>query len=202
IWPEGAEVALSALETRVLQNLAETPGIVWPATAIAEAAEADPAEADRSVGPVIDRVMYYGSLDTFTLICIAFAVVLLFETAIGHLRRYLVYFVTTRTDVKLWTYTFDKLLNLPIEFFERNSTGELAHNFHEMAKIRNFLITQLFGTALDALVIVFFLPVMFFFSSIMTVCVLVLCVLICGWLVPMLPAIRRHLVAAVPPQTP
>src|SRR5215471_1282677 len=150
---------------------------------------------------LIDRVMYYGSLDTFTMICIAFAVVLLFETAFGHLRRYLVYFVTTRTDVKLWTYTFDRLLNLPIEYFERNSTGELAHNFHEMGKIRNFLITQLFGTALDALVIVFFLPVMFFFSSIMTVCVLVLCVLICGWLVAMLPAIRRRVGAAVAAET-
>jgi len=56
IGPEGAEVALSALETRVLQHLAETPGIVWPATAIAEAAEADPADADRSVGPVIARL--------------------------------------------------------------------------------------------------------------------------------------------------
>ena len=51
---------------------------------------------------LIDRVMYYGSFDTFTMICIAFAVILLFETAFGHLRRYLVYFVTTRTDVKLW----------------------------------------------------------------------------------------------------
>src|SRR5205085_4260604 len=41
---------------------------------------------------LVDRVMYYGSLDTFTMICIAFAVILLFETAFGHLRRYLVLF--------------------------------------------------------------------------------------------------------------
>ena len=70
-----------------------------------------------------------------------------------------------------------------------------------MGKIRSFLITQLFGTALDALVIVFFLPVMFFFSSIMTVCVLVLCALICGWLVAMLPAIGRRVGAAVAAET-
>ena len=56
IGPEGAEVTLSTLETRVLQHLAETPGIVWPPTAIAEAAEADGADADRSVGPVIARL--------------------------------------------------------------------------------------------------------------------------------------------------
>src|SRR5438270_747059 len=102
---------------------------------------------------LVDRVMYYGSLDTFTMICIAFAVILLFETAFGHLRRYLVLFITTRTDVKLWSYTFDKVLNLPIDYFERSSTGEFIQKFHEMGKIRNFLTTQLFGTALDALVI-------------------------------------------------
>src|SRR5438067_509896 len=144
---------------------------------------------------LVDRVMYYGSLDTFTMICIAFGVILLFETAFGHLRRYLVLFITTRTDVKLWSYTFDKVLNLPIDYFEQRSTGEFIQNFHEMGKIRGFLTTQLFGTALDALVIVFFLPIMFFFSTIMTVCVLVLSLLICGWLVAMLPAIRRRVVA-------
>jgi len=78
------------------------------------------------------------------------AVILLFETAFGHLRRYLVLFITTRTDVKLWSYTFDKVLNLPIDYFERSSTGEFIQKFHEMGKIRNFLTTQLFGTALDA----------------------------------------------------
>lgn len=40
IGPDDTEVALSAIETRVLQHLAETPGIVWPAAAIAEAAKA------------------------------------------------------------------------------------------------------------------------------------------------------------------
>jgi DNA-binding response OmpR family regulator len=40
IGPEGAEVALSVFESRVLQHLAETPGIVWPAKAIADAADA------------------------------------------------------------------------------------------------------------------------------------------------------------------
>ena len=65
IGPDDTEVALSAIETRVLQHLAETPGIVWPAAAIAEAAqgaEAGRAEAggtgnaDRAVGPVIARL--------------------------------------------------------------------------------------------------------------------------------------------------
>src|SRR5256885_10082179 len=49
IGPDDTEVALSAIETRVLQHLAETPGIVWPAAAIAEAAQG--AEAGRAGNP-------------------------------------------------------------------------------------------------------------------------------------------------------
>src|SRR5947207_7875739 len=60
IGPDDTEVALSAIETRVLQHLVETPGIVWPAAAIAEAAQGAEAgragNADRTIGPVIARL--------------------------------------------------------------------------------------------------------------------------------------------------
>ena len=65
IGPDDTEVALSAIETLVLQHLAETPGIVWPAAALAEAAqgaEEGRAEAgragnaERTIGPVIARL--------------------------------------------------------------------------------------------------------------------------------------------------
>jgi ATP-binding cassette, subfamily B, bacterial HlyB/CyaB len=140
---------------------------------------------------MIDRVMYYGSMSTFTMICIAFGVLLIFETIFGHLRRYLVLFVTTRVDVKIWTHLFNKMLNLPIEFFERTPTGEIVHDMYEIYKVRSFLTGQLFGTLLDSFVIVIFLPIMFMVSTIMTACVLALCLLICIWLVAMLPTIRR-----------
>jgi DNA-binding response OmpR family regulator len=57
IGPDGAEMNLSSAESRVLQHLAGTPGVVWPATAIAEAVGPDQrGDADRAVGPVIARL--------------------------------------------------------------------------------------------------------------------------------------------------
>jgi DNA-binding response OmpR family regulator len=57
IGPGGGEVALSEIETRVLRHLAETPGVVWPAKAIAGAVAAGQAdEGDQQVGPVIARL--------------------------------------------------------------------------------------------------------------------------------------------------
>src|SRR5205085_7916458 len=57
VGPNGAEIVLSALEGGVLLHLAATPGVVWPANAIAEAV--DPlrdGDADRAVGPGFDRL--------------------------------------------------------------------------------------------------------------------------------------------------
>jgi ATP-binding cassette subfamily B protein len=140
---------------------------------------------------MIDRVMYYGSLSTYTMILVAFLSLLAFDTIFGHLRRYLVLFVTTRVDAKIWIHMFNKMLNLPIDFFERTPTGEIIHDMHEIYRVRTFLTSQMFGTLLDCFVLVFFLPVMFMISTIMTAVVLTLCFVICVCLVAMLPTIRR-----------
>lgn len=57
IGPNGAELDLSAEESRALQHLAGTPGVVWPAQAIADAIGPEgPGDAERAVGPVIARL--------------------------------------------------------------------------------------------------------------------------------------------------
>jgi len=144
---------------------------------------------------LIDRVLGYENLDTLAVLCVIMAVLIGFETAFGYLRRYLVMFVTARVDAKLSTYMFDKVLALPVEFFERSSVGVIARDMGEMFRIRNFLTGQLFGTILDCLVLIFFLPVMLFFSVMLTGIVLGLCALICGWILIMLPSLRRKSLA-------
>ncbi len=139
---------------------------------------------------LIDRVLGYGSLDTLTVLCVAMAVLIAFETGFGYLRRYLVLYLTQRVDAKISTYMFDKVLALPIDYFERTPVGEITRDMNEMHKIRNFLTGQLFGSMLDALVLVFFLPIMFLFSPLLTFFVLAFCALICGWILIRLPALR------------
>jgi ATP-binding cassette subfamily B protein len=88
--------------------------------------------------------------------------------------------VTTRVDVKLATYTFNKILQLPIDFFERTPAGEILRDMNEAWKVRTFLAQLLFGTLLDCILLFVFLPIMLFFSAVLTACVLGICGLICG----------------------
>ena len=138
-----------------------------------------------------DKVIYFKAYNTFAVLCLAMSVLVVFETAFAYLRQHLIVRLTTRVDMKLSTYMFDKLLNLPIDFFERTQTGRVAHEVNQMWKIRTFLMSQLFGTVLDSTTLLIFLPIMFCFSPIMTFVVIAACSLMALWIVVMLPAARR-----------
>ena len=138
-----------------------------------------------------DKVLYFHAMNTFAVLCLAFGVLVIFEAVFAYMRQFLVIHLTTRVDVKLGTYVFDRLLNLPIDFFERTQVGQVTHDVYQMWKIRNFLVGQIFGTVLDSTTLIIFVPIMFFFSPVMTFIVLGTCALMMAWLVVMLPFHRR-----------
>ena len=142
-----------------------------------------------------DKVIYFKAYNTFFVVCLAMVVLVIFEAVFAYVRQFLIVHLTTRVDVKLGTYMFDKLLNLPIDFFERTQTGKISYDLNQMWRIRTFLMGQLFGTVLDSTTMLVFLPVMFFFSPTMTLIVLATCGLMVLWIIAMLPAYRRKTTA-------
>jgi ATP-binding cassette, subfamily B, bacterial HlyB/CyaB len=144
---------------------------------------------------LLDRVLYYQSLDTLTVLCVAFAVLVVFEMSFSWLRRKLVHHLVRRVDVKLSTDVLNKVLKLPIDFFERTPTGEITRDVSEIYRIRNFLSGQALGSILDSMVILVVLPILFFFSVLLTACVLGVCAVILLWLFIMLPITKRKAAA-------
>jgi subfamily B ATP-binding cassette protein HlyB/CyaB len=138
-----------------------------------------------------DKVVYYSATNTFVVVCLAMATVTVFEAVFGYLRQFLLTVITTKVDARLSEYMFDKVLRLPIDFFERTQVGTIGHDMNEFYKIRTFLTGQLFGTLLDSMTLLIFLPVMFYFSPLLTFIVLAFCALIVVWLIAMLPLVRR-----------
>ena len=144
---------------------------------------------------LIDRVLYYNSIDTFSVLCLSMVILIAFETTFGYLRRYLVLLLTQRADAKLSTYIFDKIIQLPVDFFERTPVGEITRDMNEIHKIRNFLTGTMFGTLLDCFVLIVFLPIMLLFSPLLTFFVLTFAGLICGWIIISLPKLRKKTAA-------
>jgi len=109
---------------------------------------------------VLDRVLVNHSYSTLNVIVGAILLMLLFETVLSYLRRILTQVATTRIDGRLSLYIGEKLLKLPMDYFESNPTGRIVSKISQIGMIRHFLTGQLFGAFLDAVPLVGLIPAM------------------------------------------
>ncbi len=141
---------------------------------------------------VIDRVLVYKSLSTLHVLVGGLLFIVLFDTLFGYLRRSLILVATARIDARLSSFIFGRLLDLGIDYFERTPTGVLIRDVNEVWRVRNFLTGQLFGTLLDAIVLLVVFPVMFWFSPALAAGVLGIGLLMMLAILGFLPFVRRR----------
>jgi ATP-binding cassette, subfamily B, bacterial HlyB/CyaB len=111
---------------------------------------------------VLDKVMPNHSSATLVAAAIFFGVVLIFEMILLYLRSRFLETIATRIDGKLFLYIMDKLVRLPIEFFERNSVGRIMSNLYQVRQIRSFITGEMFAALLDLVTAIVVLPILFF----------------------------------------
>jgi len=116
---------------------------------------------------VLDRVVSYHSMATLVSLS-GFVIILAFyEILLTYGRRELTLVLSTRLDARMSLHAFNRLLALPLEFYERQQTGEILGRFMAIFKVRDFLTGQLLTTMLDMFTLVVILPILFLLSSTM-----------------------------------
>ncbi|MFV3074456.1 peptidase domain-containing ABC transporter [Niveispirillum fermenti] len=140
---------------------------------------------------VLNRILVHQRMSTLFVLAVGMAFLILFDTAFGYLRRWLVAEGTARIDARISSYIFDRLLGLPVTVFESQSTGTIMHKIQEASRIRSFLTGQLFTALLDSMVLFILLPVMFYLNAQLTFFVLGIAVLMFITIVLFIPAIGR-----------
>src|SRR5512133_1020704 len=78
---------------------------------------------------------------------------------------FLLVYASARIDVRTSMRTFERLLSLPIGFFERASAGVITKHMQQVEKIRGFLTGRLFLTLLDATSLLVIVPLLFLYSG-------------------------------------
>ncbi len=109
---------------------------------------------------VIDRVLVNNSYPTLNVLVGAILIMIVTETILSHVRRILTQVVATRIDGRLNLYIVEKLLKLPLNFFEINPAGRTLNKLHNIWQIRYFLTGALFGTFLETIPLFGLIPVM------------------------------------------
>ncbi len=123
---------------------------------------------------VIDKVMVNRSVSTLWVLATGLGLLILFEMAMGHLKRLFMEIAAARIDGRLNLYLMGKLLALPLEYFERNPTGLTMAKLGKVWQVRQFLSGQLFSTGLDLVTLVVLVPALFILEWRLTFFVLAL----------------------------
>ena len=130
---------------------------------------------------IIDKVLVNNSLTALNVFGILLIGVAIGEALLTSLRTYLFVDTTNRIDLALGSQIIDRLLRLPLRYFEKRSVGELSTRVNELENIRQFLTGTALTVVLDSVFSVIYIVVMLIYSWLLTLVALAtlpLCILI------------------------
>ncbi len=143
----------------------------------------------------VDKVLTHKSYSTLTLLAVLMAIMMIYETLLGHARRLIVAVVSTRLDAKINLHVFNRLLRLPLDYFERVPGGETLYRVSQTNKITEFFTGRLVTTLLDFVTLLVLLPVLFLLNAtlawLVLACACLLTLVIFAFLKPMRAAFGR-----------
>ena len=117
---------------------------------------------------IIDKVLSQGNVSTLNVLGGTMIILALFSGVLTGLRQFIFVDTTDRMDLTLGSAVIDRLLSLPLRYFEKRPVGELSQRLGELNNIRGFLT----GTALISVMNLFFalmyLVVMIIYSPLLT----------------------------------
>ncbi|HEY9846294.1 MAG TPA: peptidase domain-containing ABC transporter, partial [Candidatus Caenarcaniphilales bacterium] len=142
---------------------------------------------------IIDKVLVQRSVDTLDVLGIFLLGVAVFEALLTSLRTYLFVDTTNRIDLSLGSQIIDRLLRLPLRYFEKRPVGELASRINELENISQFLTGTALTVVLDAVFSVIYIVVMLIYSWLLTLVALATVPLFAILTIVVAPIIRRQL---------
>ncbi|VAX12449.1 RTX toxin transporter, ATP-binding protein [hydrothermal vent metagenome] len=120
---------------------------------------------------VIDKVLVHKGMTTLHVLAIGMLALTLFDVLLSGLRTYIFSHTSSRIDVVLGAQLFRHLLRLPIAYFETRRVGDTVARVRELESIREFLTSSSVTLVIDLFFTVVFLAVMYFYSPLLTLVV-------------------------------
>jgi subfamily B ATP-binding cassette protein HlyB/CyaB len=142
---------------------------------------------------VLDKVLVHQAYATLYVLAVGIVIALAFEAVFGFLRRYLLLYASNKIDIRVSARTFERLVSLPIDFFERASAGVLVKHMQQGEKLREFFTGKLFITLLDATALLIVVPVLFLYSGFLSAVVFGFAALIALTIAALVGPFRRRL---------
>lgn len=142
---------------------------------------------------ILDKVIVHRSMSTLDVLGIAFVAISIFEFLLNLTRNYIFIHTANKIDAKLGAKLFNHLFALPFVYFESRKVGNIISRIRELDQIREFITNKSVSVIIDLFFSTVFLVVMFVYSKILTLVVLIIVFLIGILYVTMTPELRARL---------
>ncbi|MCW2339106.1 subfamily B ATP-binding cassette protein HlyB/CyaB [Sphingobium sp. B2D3A] len=122
---------------------------------------------------IIDKVLVHGALSTLDVLAFGLAFVFVWEALLVGGRQWLLSHTTSRIDAELGSSLYRHMLNLPLAYFENRRVGDTVARVRELDTIRQFLTGPALAVGLDLLFTLVFICVMYLYSPVLTLLVII-----------------------------
>ncbi len=112
---------------------------------------------------VLDKVVNYEAYSTLYVITCGVMFAYIINGFLGYIRTYILDFLGQKIDAKLSIKTFDTLLTLPMQRFNRDSSV-LKRMPQQVGQIKIAISQKILPTLLDGVSLFVFIPILFFYS--------------------------------------
>ncbi|MCM0147152.1 peptidase domain-containing ABC transporter [Photobacterium galatheae] len=121
---------------------------------------------------IVDKILVHQNIDTLIILTGGMVVIACFDVILALLRNYIFYHTITRIDASLGSKVFRKLMSLPFSYFAHSSVGQTLSRVRELENISEFLNDSTVTMIIDLAFTLVLIAVMYLYSPVLTLIVL------------------------------
>ena len=117
---------------------------------------------------IIDKTLSQGNISSLNVLGSTLVALAVFQSVLTGLKTFVFTDTANRMDLQLGANVMDRLLRLPLPYFDKRPVGELSQRLGEMASIRSFLTGTAITSFMDLLFSAIYLVTMLLYSPLLT----------------------------------
>jgi ATP-binding cassette, subfamily B, bacterial CvaB/MchF/RaxB len=132
---------------------------------------------------IVDDVLLRQDNNLLLVLALGFGLLMLIQTGTGVLREFVILHMSSRLGMQMSANLFRHLIRLPMDYFGKRHMGDIVSRFGALGNVRNLLTHGIIAAVVDGVMAVITLTVMFFYSTTLSLIVIlfVLLYLLLRW---------------------
>ena len=125
---------------------------------------------------VLDKVVNYEAYSTLYVVASGVVLAHIFNLVLSFLKANIISLSAAKIEAKYGVEIFRKIIDLPLSTLQ-NQSDQIRKLTQNLGQVRSTIISKILGSISDIVSVIFFVPILFFYSPLLGTVVLVFCAL-------------------------